>query len=70
MNNGTKILLACSGILLIALGVVCICNPAETLFASAWLIGLLTLISGIAVADFLLEKETITGEEFIALIKK
>ncbi len=47
MKTSTKIFLACSGILLIALGVVCICNPAETLFASAWLIGLFTLLSGI-----------------------
>ncbi|MCR4859068.1 MAG: DUF308 domain-containing protein [Bacteroidales bacterium] len=47
MKKSTKIFLALSGILLIILGVVCICNPAETLFTSAWLIGLLTLLSGI-----------------------
>ncbi len=52
MKNGTKILLACSGLLLVALGIVCICNPVETLFASAWLIGLLTLISGIMTLIF------------------
>lgn len=46
MKTGTKIFLACSGILLIALGVVCICNPAETLFASAWLIGLAVIFNG------------------------
>ena len=52
MKTGTKILLACSGILLVVLGIVCICNPADTLFASAWLIGLLTLISGISTMVF------------------
>lgn len=52
MKTGAKILLACSGILLVVLGIVCICNPADTLFASAWLIGLLTLISGISTMVF------------------
>ncbi len=52
MKNSTKILLVCTGILLIALGVVCICNPVETLFASAWLIGLLTLTAGISTMIF------------------
>ena len=48
MKTSTKIWLCITGALLIALGVVCICNPAETLFATAWLIGCLTLFSGIA----------------------
>ena len=48
MKNSTKIWLAVTGILLIVLGVVCICRPAATLFATAWLIGCFTLISGIA----------------------
>lgn len=48
MKTSTKIWLCITGALLIALGVVCICNPAETLFAAAWLIGCLTLFSGIA----------------------
>ena len=52
MNKGTKILLACAGLLLVALGIYCICRPTQTLFASAWLIGLFTLLSGIATLIF------------------
>ena len=48
MKKGTKIWLAIAGILLIALGVFCICRPAATLFTTAWLIGVLTLITGIS----------------------
>ena len=48
MKTSTKIWLAIVGILLIALGVVCLCNPASTLFSTAWLIGVLTLVTGIA----------------------
>ena len=48
MKKSTKIMLVVTGILLIVLGVVCICNPAETLFSMAWLIGILTLLSGIS----------------------
>jgi uncharacterized membrane protein HdeD (DUF308 family) len=52
MKKSTKILLVISGILLIALGVVCIANPGGTLFAAAWLLGLLTLVSGISTLVF------------------
>ena len=48
MSKSTKIWLGIAGVLLIALGVVCICNPASTLFATAWLIGCFTLASGIS----------------------
>ena len=48
MKKSTKIWLAVAGILLIALGVVCICRPAATLFTTAWLIGCFTLFAGIA----------------------
>lgn len=48
MKKSTKILLVVTGILLIVLGIVCICNPVETLFSMAWLIGFLTLLSGIS----------------------
>ena len=48
MDKSTKIWLAISGILLVVLGIVCICYPAQTLFATAWMIGCFTLISGIA----------------------
>ena len=46
MKKSTKIWLVIAGILLIALGVYCIINPASTLFSAAWLIGLLTLFAG------------------------
>ena len=48
MKTSTKIWLAIAGILLVALGVVCICKPAATLFTAAWLIGCLTLFAGIS----------------------
>ena len=48
MKKGHKIWLVISGILLIVLGVMCICNPNQTLFATAWLIGIFTLVSGIS----------------------
>ena len=48
MKTSTKIWLCVAGVLLIALGVVCICNPAETLFSTAWLIGIFTLLAGIS----------------------
>lgn len=52
MKKSTKILLVITGILLIALGIICITKPAETLFATAWLIGIFTLISGISTLVF------------------
>lgn len=57
MKKTTKIWLAISGILLVVLGVICICNPAETLFASAWIIGLFTLISGFGTLAFTLNTQ-------------
>ena len=48
MKKSQKIWLAISGILLIALGIMCFIKPAETLFTTAWLIGCFTLFSGIA----------------------
>ena len=48
MSKGTKIWLAIAGILLVALGVTCICKPAQTLFATAWMIGCFTLCAGIS----------------------
>ena len=47
MKKSTKIWLAIAGVLLVVLGVVCICNPAATLFATAWMIGCFTLFAGI-----------------------
>ena len=48
MKTSTKIWLAIAGILLIALGVICLMKPMATLLTTAWLIGILTLLSGIS----------------------
>ena len=48
MKKSTKIWLAIAGILLIALGVICLLKPLATLLTVAWLIGIITLISGIS----------------------
>ena len=48
MEKSTKIWLVISGVLLVALGIMCIANPEATLFATAWLIGCFTLLSGIS----------------------
>ena len=48
MDKSTKIWLVIAGVLLVILGVLCICQPTETLFATAWMIGCFTLISGIS----------------------
>jgi uncharacterized membrane protein HdeD (DUF308 family) len=47
MQKSDKIWLGISGVLLVALGIMCICEPAATLFATAWTIGCFTLLSGI-----------------------
>lgn len=48
MKTSTKVWLVIAGILLIALGVYCICKPAATLFSTAWMIGILVLATGIS----------------------
>lgn len=48
MKKSTKIWLVISGILLVALGILCIAYPEATLFTAAWMIGCFTLISGIS----------------------
>ena len=48
MKTSTKIWLAIAGILLIALGIACLKNPVATLLSIAWLMGIVTLISGIS----------------------
>lgn len=52
MKKSSKILLTLAGLLLIVLGVICLFKPAETLFASAWMIGCFTLISGLSMLLF------------------
>ena len=48
MRNSTKFLIALSGILYIILGIICIAKPAAALASMAWLLGLITLVSGIS----------------------
>lgn len=48
MNTGKKIWLCIAGILLIALGVYFIINPNITLVSAAWVLGFLTLFTGIS----------------------
>ena len=48
MKTGTKIWLCISGILLIALGVYFIINPNVTLVSAAYVLGFLTLFTGIS----------------------
>ena len=48
MRNSTKILIAVSGVMFIILGILCIAKPGAALFSIAWLLGIITLISGIA----------------------
>ena len=57
MSKSTKIWLGIAGCLLIILGVVCICKPANTLFATAWLIGCFTLFAGISKLIFTFRTE-------------
>lgn len=48
IKKSTKIWLAIAGILLIALGIVCLVYPTATLYSAAWFIGCFVLVSGIA----------------------
>jgi len=48
MKTGKKIWLCIAGILLIALGVYFIINPNVTLVSAAWVLGFLTLFTGIS----------------------
>ena len=47
MRNSIKILIAVTGILFILLGIICLANPGAALFSIAWLLGTITLVSGI-----------------------
>ena len=52
MKKIAKILLALVGVVLIALGIYCIRRPMETLYSTAWLLGILTLVAGILLCIF------------------
>ena len=47
MRNSIKILIAVTGGLFILLGILCLTNPGGALFSLAWLMGIITLTSGI-----------------------
>lgn len=57
MKTSHKIWLAISGILLVVLGVLCLLNPAETLFNVAIFLGILALLSGISKLVFTFQSE-------------
>lgn len=57
MSKSSKIWLGIAGCLLVILGIICICKPAGTLFATAWLIGCFTLFSGISKLVFTFRTE-------------
>ena len=60
MRKSIKIFIATSGILLIILGLFCLCAPGAALVTMAWLLGLITLISGISELV-----ATLNGQEYI-----
>lgn len=57
MKTGKKIWLCIAGILLIALGVYFIINPNVTLVSTAWVLGFLTLFTGISKLVFTLRTQ-------------
>lgn len=48
MKTRTKVHLILSGLLMIATGIIIICDPSGALVSLAWLYGVLTLISGVS----------------------
>ena len=52
MRTSSKIYMALSGVLLVILGIVCLCNTEETILSLAWLMGIFALITGIAALMF------------------
>ena len=57
MKKSTKIWICIAGVLLIILGVLCIAKPDITLVSAAWLLGCLTLFSGISKLIFTLRTQ-------------
>lgn len=52
MKTSSKIWMGLSGVALVALGIVCICNPLETLISASWALGLFTIVSGMCTIMF------------------
>jgi len=48
MRKSIKIFIAVTGILFIILGLICVFSPATALVSLAWLLGIITLLSGIS----------------------
>ena len=48
MLPSRKIYMGITGAALVALGIICICNPLSTVISLAWIIGIITIFSGIA----------------------
>lgn len=48
MKTGTKVSIILTGIILIALGVLCICKPMGALLSSSWILGGILAASGIS----------------------
>ena len=48
MLPSRKIYMGNTGAALVALGIICLCNPLSTVISLSWMIGLLTLVSGIS----------------------
>ena len=48
IKPSTKIYMGITGVALIGLGIVCLCYPGATVLSISWLIGLLTLVSGVS----------------------
>lgn len=57
MKKSTEIWICIAGVLLIILGVLCIAKPDITLVSAAWLLGCLTLFSGISKLIFTLRTQ-------------
>lgn len=52
MKTYSKVSIIVSAVLMIIVGIIALCNPAETLVSLSWVIGIMTLISGISVMIF------------------
>ena len=46
VKTSTKVWMCLAGVALVALGVVCLLNPGDTIYSLAWAIGLILLVAG------------------------
>jgi len=52
MKTSSKIMTVLSGMFLIALGVICMCSPVETLLSLSWLLGIMLIGAGLSTVGF------------------